>query len=128
MGDSIGFQSCLFKWNVIPAKLLRLTRSLILVHFDCLFHGDIARAIGIGDITSGELKISGGVVQGEQMNTYGHDVQLMIGADSFKIRGFFSDALPIACLLGRNGFFDRFIVTFDPSDPPGFELKRFHKR
>jgi hypothetical protein len=94
--------------------------------FDCLFHGDIARAVGIADITTGELKVSGGVVKGAQMNTYGHDVRLIVGSDNFKIRAFFSDELPISSLLGRCGFFDKYKVTFDPSDPPGFELTRVH--
>jgi hypothetical protein len=97
--------------------------------FDCLFHGDIARAVGIKDITTGILKVSGGVVKAVKMNTYGHDIRLMVGADNFKIHGYFSDELPIACLLGRDGFFDKYVVTFDPSGPsPGVELTRVHKK
>jgi len=97
--------------------------------FDCLFHGDIARAVGIADITTGILKVSGGVVSGVRMNTYGHEVRLVVGSDNFKIQGYFSDALPIACLLGRNGFFDKFVISFDPScNPPGFDLTRVRRR
>ena len=50
------------------------------------------------------------------------------GADSFKVTGYFSDRLPIPALLGRNGFFDNYIVTFDPTEiNPGFELTRVHR-
>lgn len=96
--------------------------------FNCLFHGDIARAVGIKDITTGTLKISGGVVKGVRMKTYGHDIRLVIGSDNFKIEGYFSDDFPMAALLGREGFFDKYIVRFDPTgNAPGFELTRAHK-
>ncbi len=97
--------------------------------FNCLFHGDIARALGIKDITSGVLEVSGGVVKGVQMQTYAHDVRLVVGSDNFKITAYFSDDLPIAALLGRNGFFDKYAVTFDPTGVnPGVELTRVHKK
>jgi hypothetical protein len=96
--------------------------------FNCLFHGDIARAVGIKDITTGTLKISGGVVKGVRMKTYGHDSRLVIGSDNFKIEGYFSDDFPMAALLGRDGFFDKYVVTFDPTgSAPGFELTRARK-
>lgn len=96
---------------------------------DCLFHGDIARAVGITDITSGIHSVTGGVVGEAQMDLYAHDIRLLVGSDNFKITGQFSDQLPIGCLLGRRGFFDKFIVTFDPTEPnPGFELARIHKK
>jgi hypothetical protein len=96
--------------------------------FDCLFHADIARAVGIKDITTGVLKTSGGVVGGAQMQTYGHEVRLIVGSDNFKIEAYFAENLPIAALLGRNGFFDKYIVTFDPQGAtPGFDLTRVHQ-
>lgn len=97
--------------------------------FDCLFHADLAVAIGIKDITTGTLKNTGGVVKGVRISTYGHDIRLIVGSDNFKIEAYFSSDLPIAGLLGRDGFFDKYIVTFDPTgDVPGFELTRVHKR
>jgi hypothetical protein len=42
-----------------------------------------------------------------------------------RIRAGFVDNLPVAGLLGRRGFFENFIITFDPSaEPPGFDLER----
>lgn len=95
--------------------------------FDCLFHADIAAAIGIKDLTTGTAKVSGGVVGGVQMTTYGHEIRLSIGSDNFKIEAYFASNLPIAALLGRNGFFDKYIVTLDPTgEPPHFEITRAH--
>ncbi|HKT89859.1 MAG TPA: hypothetical protein VJQ59_15555 [Candidatus Sulfotelmatobacter sp.] len=75
------------------------------------------------------MKVSGGVVKGAQMSTYMHEVRLIVGSDNFKIEAYFAEALPIAGLLGRNGFFDKYIVTFDPQgDSPGFDLARVHKK
>ena len=63
------------------------------------------------------------------MQTYGHAIRLVVGSDNFKIEAYFSDDLPIGGLLGRDGFFDKYVVTFDPAGAtPGFELTRVHKR
>lgn len=126
-----------FDW--LPILPVQISRGALLTSpfeaiidsgsFDCLFHADIAAAVGIKDITTGTLKISGGVVKGPQMPTYGHDIRLVVGADNFKIEAYFSADLPIAALLGRDGFFDKYIVTFDPrGNAPGFELTRVHNR
>jgi hypothetical protein len=95
---------------------------------NCLFHSDIAAIIGITDFKTGEKETTGGVVANARMDLYGHEIRLHIGMDNFKIMGYFSDQLPIPCLLGRNGFFDKYIVTFDPTETnPGFELTRVHR-
>ncbi|MBZ5724121.1 MAG: hypothetical protein LAP87_03925 [Acidobacteriia bacterium] len=40
----------------------------------------------------------------------------------------FCEALSVAALLGRHGFFEHFTVLFDPaSTPPGFEIDRLHR-
>ena len=63
------------------------------------------------------------------MKTYGHEIRLTVASDSFKIEAYFADDLPIGALLGRDGFFDKYIVTFDPTcDAPGFELTRVRKK
>jgi hypothetical protein len=95
---------------------------------NCLFHSDIAAVIGIKDFKTGILSQTGGVVSGSTMDLYAHDIRLHIGADNFKITGYFSDQLPLPCLLGRSGFFENYIVTFDPTETnPGFELTRVHR-
>jgi hypothetical protein len=126
-----------FDW--LPIVPVQLSRSTFLTTqfeaiadtgaFDCLFHADIAEAVGIKDITTGIVKPSGGIVKGLPIFIYGHEVRLVIGSDNFKIQAFFSTELSVSALLGRNGFFDKYIVTFDPSgDSPSFSLSRLRKK
>lgn len=91
----------------------------------CLFSLGAANAVGITDITTGPHSTIGGVVPGHQIDLYEHEVRLMIGADDFNIAGYFSPQLEIPGLLGRKGFFDKFVVTFDPATD-SLELTRFH--
>ncbi len=91
----------------------------------CLFNVGVARAIGIADITSGEHSTIGGIVRGAEIDLYAHDVRLMIGADNFRMEAYFSEELAIPGLLGRIGFFDKYTITFDPSES-ALEITRFH--
>ena len=89
-----------------------------------MFHADIGRSLLI-KIEKGVKGEVGGVAPGVRVDAYFHDVNLWVGADILKIRAGFVEKLPVAGLLGRRGFFENFIVTFDPSaSPPGFELQR----
>ncbi len=64
------------------------------------------------DIEKGEPKQTLGI---NGPNTvYMHDVSLYAPGGVIAIRTGFSDALPIAGLLGMSGFFDHFTITFDP--------------
>jgi len=90
-----------------------------------MFSGQVAQAVGITDITNGPHSTTGGIVPGHEIDLYAHDVRLILGADSFKIIGYFSNQLPIPGLLGRKGFFDKFVVTFDPG-AAALDLIRFH--
>ncbi|HEX3587492.1 MAG TPA: retropepsin-like aspartic protease [Candidatus Angelobacter sp.] len=123
------------KFDWVAVLLIQVSRgSKITTQFEalidsgatnCLFHSDVAAAIGIKDFKSGIVSQTGGVVSGSTMDLYAHDIRLHIGADNFKITGYFSDQLPLPCLLGRSGFFENYIVTFDPTETnPGFELTR----
>jgi hypothetical protein len=95
---------------------------------NCLFHADVAAAVGIKDFKTGVHDTTSGIVSGSTMDVYAHEIRLLIGSDNFKITGYFSDELPIPCVLGRCGFFDKYIVTFDPTETnPGFELTRVHR-
>ena len=90
----------------------------------CLLNMDAANAVGITDITTGPHSTVGGVAPGHQIDLYEHEVRLVIGADEFKIAAHFSPQLEIPGLLGRKGFFDKFVVTFDPATA-SLELTRF---
>jgi hypothetical protein len=90
----------------------------------CIFNASICNALQL-ELTRGIHGLMGGVAGGVQIDVWYHDVKLWVGADMLKIRAGFCERLPIAGLLGRRGFFEHHIVTFDPSaNPPGFEIQR----
>jgi hypothetical protein len=92
-----------------------------------LFHGDIGKSIGIKVEKGIESSVSG-VVGGVEVPVFFHDVGLYIGTDIIGLRAGFCDELPVAGILGRLGFFDNFIVTFDQTSEPGtFEIQRINR-
>jgi hypothetical protein len=92
----------------------------------CIFHANIGTAIGL-DIKKGEIEETVGV-SGKPTITYLYSISLYVDGGIIRIRAGFAQDLPLAGLLGRQGFFEHFKITFDPSNtPPGFELERIHK-
>jgi hypothetical protein len=89
----------------------------------CLFHGSIARALGIS-LKTGEPLTGGGIVQGLTLTMYAHEVKLHFENDVSPITAYFSDEIPNAAILGMEGFFDRYVVKFDPV---GFEISHYNK-
>ena len=50
---------------------------------------------------------------------------MWVGAGMIRIRAGFAPHMSIGAILGRRGFFEHFVVTFDPSaTPPGFDIQR----
>jgi hypothetical protein len=78
----------------------------------CLFHSDFASHLGL-DLAAGELEITQGI--GGSESVYLHDITLYIPGGPVKIKAGFKDNLPVAGLLGMNGFFEFFKVSFDPA-------------
>lgn len=76
----------------------------------CMFHSDIGRFLGI-DLRSGEKEITQGI--GGLSDTYLHDILLYIPGGPVTIKAAFKEDLPIAALLGMNGFFEHFVITFN---------------
>lgn len=92
---------------------------------DCLFHSDIAHGLGIKSVEDGIHATTGGIVPGVKTDVFFHQVNLWVGADMIKLMAGFSKGMSVGALLGRRGFFENFIVTFDPSNnPPGFTIQR----
>jgi len=117
--------------RVRPAKGHTILRSPLLAIVDsgswyCLFRSDIAESIGIRDITTGKSGPMRGVRKGMEDTFYFHQIQLYIESDwKIDVMAGFSPNLSVPALLGRNGFFDHFLVTFDHSaDPPVIEVSR----
>jgi len=91
---------------------------------DCYFHADIGRAVGIR-IEDGQKSALGGVVAGPRCDTYFHEIALHVEGDIIRVKAGFTDSLAVSAILGRRGFFDHFIVTFDHGgNPPEFEIRR----
>jgi hypothetical protein len=116
---------------LLPVKILYDKRSTkpFLATIDsgsrsCLFHASIGESLGIPVCQGGHETIRG-VVASTTGDIYYHRINLAIAGEMFEVIAGFSYDLPLPALLGRDGFFDNFRVTFDPdSDPPGLELHR----
>jgi len=86
----------------------------------------LGKAIGL-NIEKGEEDQTIGV-SGKPTTIYLHSVSLYVpGGHILRIRAAFTEELPMAGILGRNGFFENFKVLFDPSGTTaGFEIERFY--
>ena len=95
----------------------------------CLFRADIALAIGIKNLTTGKAHEIGGVKKGAVDIYYFHNVKLFIeGNWVIEVMAGFSASLSVPALLGRNGFYDNFIVNFDHSaSPPVMSISKIDK-
>lgn len=78
----------------------------------CLFHASIGRSIGL-EIEKGETAHTQGIAGPSAI--FLHDVSLYAPGGIIATRAGFSDALPVAGLLGMAGFFENFKVLFDSS-------------
>lgn len=76
-----------------------------------MFDWSIAEFLGIAkaDCVTQSTTGIGGTEQ-----TFLHDVQLYIPGGAVTINAAFKEDLPLPGLLGMNGFFEHFRVTFDP--------------
>ena len=91
------------------------------------FHGDVGRAIGL-KIENGIQSRLSGIVGGAKVAVFFHDVGVIVDQHMIEIRAAFCDSLAVPGVLGRNGFFDNFRVTFDHSVfPPCFEIDRIKR-
>lgn len=75
----------------------------------CLFHASFADAIGL-DLKAGDREVLNGI--GGPEETWVHDIKLYTFGEPIPIRAGFKENLPLAALLGMNGFFEHFDITF----------------
>ncbi len=94
----------------------------------CLFKADIADYLGISLTNGIEAKI-GGISQGMSEPVYFHRIKIYIEIDwVIDVTAGFIKKLSVAGILGRNGFFDNFVVNFDHSSlPPVLEITKASK-
>jgi hypothetical protein len=92
----------------------------------CLFNAMIGASIGI-KIDTGPEGDLGGVITGPRSKVYFHNVKLVVASEVIDIKAGFCWDLS-ENLLGQIGFFDNFVVTFDPAPhPPCFEMERVRR-
>jgi aspartyl protease len=77
------------------------------------FHASIAEALGF-EVKKGEQESTTGV-NGKPLMTYLHDVAFYAPGGVIQIRAALSYELPVTAILGMDGFFEHFKVTFDPT-------------
>jgi hypothetical protein len=75
----------------------------------CMFHADLGRFLGL-DPKLGYRERTHGIGGSEE--TWIHQISLYIPGGPVTIFAAFKENLPIAGLLGMNGFFEHFNVTF----------------
>src|SRR5712692_3462413 len=78
----------------------------------CLFHADIGRAVGLKISEGVPLKFTG--IEGGIVQMYLHKVRIqLVGApSSIEVVAGFSESSGIAAILGQEGFFDAYKITF----------------
>lgn len=90
----------------------------------CLFHADIAKAHSL-NFKSGQRD---DLIGGSKGEAYYHKIKLKVMGEIISITGGFSEHLSVAAIIGRHGFFDNFMVTFDPcNNPPGLIIERIYR-
>ena len=76
----------------------------------CVFTAEIAAEMGI-DLKSGVREIALGI--GGEQEMWLHDVMLYLPGGAVEIHAAFQEDMPLAGLLGMQGFFEHFRITFD---------------
>jgi hypothetical protein len=80
----------------------------------CVFHADFARALGL-DLTAGSRAVIQGI--GGATDGWVHKVCIHFPDDDQPVttHAAFREGIKYGGLLGMKGFFEHFIVTFDPT-------------
>lgn len=120
-----------FFWlPVVPIRLVNGERTVRVEgivdsgsHF-CLFHWRVGELLGL-KVSDGSRDTVLGALQSSKSEVFYHRVRMVVADEVLTIvAGFSRDALQ-PCLLARDGFFDSFLVTFNPAiSPPGLEIDR----
>ena len=116
---------CMYQHKMMPGQILAVVDSGSPY---CLFRSDIADFLHI-DLANVPQGSMGGVIGGPEDVTYFHKIKLQIENNwTFEVMGAFMKKLAVPAILGRNGFFDRFVVTFDHSKKPyEFEITKIER-
>jgi hypothetical protein len=125
-------------WPIVPVRLVDQKMHVKTMSFHavvdsgssaCLFHADFLKPFKI-NLKSGIEGFLGGIGKGTAIPVYYHDIHILVGMDwKIGVRAGFSEELSVAGVLGRIGFFDAFLVTFDHSEiPPVLDIVRIEHK
>lgn len=91
----------------------------------CLFRADVADFLHM-DLEKGAEGRLGGIVSAIREPIYFHNVSIVVEVNwTIDVFAGFMRKLSFPAILGRGGFFDRFLVQFDHSkSPPEFEITK----
>jgi len=83
----------------------------------------------MGDLTTGKPSEIGGINQAQGDTYYFHRVKLKIeGNWLIEVMAGFSSKMSVRAVLGRDGFFEQFYVTFDHSgSPPVLDIAKIDR-
>ncbi len=95
-----------------------------------LFKFEVATLVGL-EPTKNPAFVDdiGGIIVGLRDPVYFHNIDLDFEAGwRISVLAGFVRKMGVSAILGRNGFFDNFKITFDHStDPPSFDIERITK-
>ena len=78
----------------------------------CLFPKDVADILGIQVRTGDSFLVTG--IGGGRIPFFFHDIEILLDKHCIKTKvGFAASSIGTAGLLGQQGFFEHFVVTFD---------------
>jgi hypothetical protein len=94
---------------------------------NCYFHASIGEAIGV-PIKAGFRSSLGGIVRSPLQDVFFHEISIHVAGSIIRVEAGFTDQLSVAGILGRKGFFDNYIITFDhTSEIPAFEIRKINR-
>ena len=114
---------------VVPIRLVNGKRTVRVEgivdsgsHF-CLFHWRIGELLGL-EVRDGARDTVLGALRSPRSEVFYHRLSMEVAGERLNITAGFSRDVLQPCLLGRDGFFDHFRVTFNPeTSPPGLEIE-----
>ena len=91
----------------------------------CMFPTALADYLGI-KVTDGIESKVGGILKADTEPIYFHAVKIQVESNwNITVKVGFTKKLAVSGILGRNGFFDNFIIRFDHSvNPPQLEIEK----
>ena len=93
----------------------------------CLFDKSLATRLGL-DLEKGARDVVRGLADEAWIEVRFFEVTMIVAAEAVVVPVGFCDLDPWPGLLGRAGFFEKFVVAFDhASDPPGMDIHRIHR-